>query len=219
MIRRAWAGRRYIWITACIVGYATLAHYSNSNPRGKNLGVVLAAAPPLALALAFAWRSSYRLAALLAGALAAFLLATYWRTAQSIYPRVYLLQDCGVYALLGFTFARTLLPGRTPLCTQWAIVVHGALPAQVARYTRSTTAAWALFFAVITLTSLVLFQFAPLTLWSAFVNFVTLPLVVLMFVGEYAVRRRTLPPAHRTGLLQSVRVYFNSSRYSAAQRQ
>jgi uncharacterized membrane protein len=97
--------------------------------------------------------------------------------------------------------------------------VHGPLPAQVARYTRNTTAAWALFFALITLVSLVLFQYTPLKVWSAFANFLTIPLVVLMFVGEYTVRRRILLPPHRTGLLDSVKVYFDSSRYAATSRQ
>ena len=218
MIRRAWAGRRYIWIAVFIVSYATLAHYTNSNPHAKSLGAVLAIAPPLALALGFAWRSAYRLLAIALGVLAALLLITHWHVAQRIFPQFYLLQECGVYALLGFTFARTLLPGQVPICTHWATLVHGPLPAQVARYTRNTTAAWALFFALITLVSLVLFQYAPLKVWSAFANFLTIPLVLLMFVGEYTVRRRILLPPHRTGLLDSVKVYFDSSRYAATSR-
>jgi uncharacterized membrane protein len=37
------------------------------------------------------------------------------------------------------------------------------------------------------------------------------PLIGLMFAGEYAVRRRTLPQVQRAGLLAAVRVYFASS--------
>ena len=189
---------------------------------GKPRGGARRSTTACAWARLAAWKSSYRLGAHPTAPSQRCCLATLlWRTAQSIFPQVYLLQDCGVYVLLGFTFARTLsCPAELPLyAVEGHSRLHGPLPPQVARYTRSTTAAWALFFALITLTSLILFQFAPLTVWSAFVNFFTLPLVVLMFVGEYAVRRRTLPPAHRTGLLESVRVYFNSSRYSAVQRQ
>jgi uncharacterized membrane protein len=90
--------------------------------------------------------------------------------------------------------------------------VHGPLPPLVARYTRKATAAWAVFFALIAAASLALYVFAPLRVWSAFSYFVTFPLVVLMFIGEYAVRRRVLPPLHRSGLLDSVLVYMNSSR-------
>jgi len=33
----------------------------------------------------------------------------------------------------------------------------------------------------------------------------------LMFIAEYAIRRRVLPPLHRSGLMETVRVYMNSS--------
>jgi uncharacterized membrane protein len=43
-----------------------------------------------------------------------------------------------------------------------------------------------------------------------FVNFIALPLVALMFVVEYAVRRRTLPETDRRGILATVRVFLSS---------
>jgi uncharacterized membrane protein len=210
--------RRRAGIAVLIAGYAIVAHYTNSNPQAKNLGAVMALAPPLALALGFTWRSSYRVLAIAVATLAAALLATYWRVVKANFALAYLFEDCGVYALLSFTFARTLLRARTPLCTHWAELVHGPLPPAVARYTRNTTAAWALFFALVTCASLALYQFATLRVWSVFSNFITLPLVVLMFIGEYAVRRRRLPAEHRTGLLESVRAYLNASRHPTTQR-
>jgi len=209
---RAPGAPRYGSLALLAIGYAILVHYTNSNANAKPLGVVLASAPPLALGLALAWRSSYRLPALALAALLAGLILSHWRILQSKYPLVYLLEDVGVYALLSVTFARSLVRPRVPLCTYWADLVHGPLPAAVARYTRKTTAAWAIFFVLIGATSLTLYQLASLPVWSAFSNFVALPLVVLMFLGEYAVRRRVLPPAHRTGLWASVRVYLDSSR-------
>jgi uncharacterized membrane protein len=45
-----------------------------------------------------------------------------------------------------------------------------------------------------------------------FVNFCALPLILLMFVAEYLVRRRVLPQAQRSGgLLATLRVYFADS--------
>lgn len=219
MITGGSASRRFAWLAVLIAGYATLAHYTNSNPRAKSLGAVMAIAPPLAVALGVAWRSAYRLPALLAAALVAVLLASQWRIIEGNFPLMYLCEECAVYALLSFTFARTLFDGRVPLCTYWANLVHGPLPAAVARYTRSATAAWALFFALITCASLALYQYAPLRVWSAFSNFFTIPLVVLMFIGEYAVRRKRLPAEHRAGLLESVRVYLDASRYPTTQGQ
>jgi uncharacterized membrane protein len=64
---------------------------------------------------------------------------------------------------------------------------------------------------LITAATLILFLFAPLRLWSLFANFCVLPLIGLMFVAEYAVRRRALPQVPRRGILAAVRVYFANS--------
>jgi uncharacterized membrane protein len=193
------------------MGYALLAHYSNSNPSAKPLGAVLAIAPPLALGFGLAWRSAFRPVALALAALAAALIYTHWQILESNYALVYLLEDVGFYALLSLSFAHSLARGRVPLCTYWADRVQGPLPAIVAHYTRKTTVAWSIFFALIAAASLALYLWSPLRVWSAFSKFLTLPLVALMFIGEYAVRRRVLPAPHRTGLLASVRVFLDSS--------
>jgi uncharacterized membrane protein len=213
------ATRRYAWYAVLVAGYAALAHYTNSNPQAKNFGAVVAIAPLLAVALGLAWRSPYRLLAFAVAGLAVALLAMYWRMVEGNFSLVYFLEECGVYALLGFTFARSLLPGRLPLCTRWADLLHGPLPPAVARYTRNTTAAWAVFFALMTCASLLLYQYAPLRVWSAFSNFISIPLVVLMFIGEYAVRRTRLPAEHHSGLWETVRVYLDSQRQPSTQGQ
>jgi uncharacterized membrane protein len=207
-----WPTQRYGWTVALVVAYAVLANYTNVTPSAKPLGALLAIAPPLALGVGLAWRSAYRLVALALAALAAVLVFSYWGILQSNFALLYLLEDIGFYGVLSVTFARSLIGARVPLCTYWADLVHGPLPAQVASYTRKTTAAWALFFALIGAASVALYVFAPLRVWSVFSYFVTFPLVVLMFVGEYAVRRSVLPPLHRSGLLDSVLVYLDSSR-------
>jgi uncharacterized membrane protein len=101
--------------------------------------------------------------------------------------------------------------GRVALCTQLADQVHGPLSPEELCYTRQVTAAWALFFCVVALVSLCLFAFAPLAIWSIFANFCVLPLIVLMFIGEFLVRRRLLPQVARRGILAAVRVYFAKS--------
>jgi uncharacterized membrane protein len=209
--RARWAAQRYGWPAALVVAYVILANYTNLNPAAKPLGALLAIIPPLALGVGLAWRSSYRLAAVAIAVLAAALIFSYWQVLESNFSLLYLLEDLGFYGLLSVTFARSLVGGRVPLCTYWADLVHGPLPALVVRYTRNATAAWALFFALIATASLTLYMYAPLRIWSAFSYFATFPLVILMFIGEYAVRRRVLPPLHRSGLIDSVRVYMDSS--------
>jgi uncharacterized membrane protein len=210
---------RYGWIVLLLGGYAALVHYSNAHPDTKPLGAVLAVAPLLALALGLAWRCAYRLAAVTLALPLGALVYSRWQTLESNYSLMYLLEDLALYGLLGITFARSLLRNHVPLCTYWATLVHGPLPPVVERYTRTVTAVWAVFFALIGATSAVLYAWAPLQVWSAFANFVTLPLIALMFLSEYLVRRKILPPSHQTGLLRSVRVFLDASRAARMVRQ
>jgi len=56
-----------------------------------------------------------------------------------------------------------------------------------------------------------LFFLASQTTWSIFVNFVTLPLVALMFIVEYLVRRRVLSNLPEGSVMDAVRAYRNDS--------
>ena len=99
---------------------------------------------------------------------------------------------------------------RCVLCTRFADRLHGPLTPAERRYTRQVTLAWTLLFVALMLTTLGLYLAAPLATWSLFVNFVTFPVIMAMFVVEFAVRRRVLPPADRGGILAAVRVYFTT---------
>ncbi|HXI47119.1 MAG TPA: hypothetical protein VNH39_00925 [Steroidobacteraceae bacterium] len=205
------SGCRRLQLAAVVVffiAYSVLSHYSNSNPRAQDLGAGLALAPMLTLGFVLLWRWSGALIALLAAAAAAFLLHHYWPLFTANFSVVYLIQQCGFYGILAFSFGRSLLGGRVPLCTQFADKLHGPLSALELRYTRSVTVAWVIFFVLNIAVSCVLFEFAPLRVWSLFVNFFSLPLILLMFVAEYAVRRRVLPQVQRNGLIATLRVYF-----------
>ena len=115
-------------------------------------------------AVLMAWRSSYRHLSVLLCVVALALIYRCWQFLTLHFAWVYLLQQVGAYGLLAFTFGRTLLEGRVPLCTQWAARVHGQLTEPVIRYTRQVTAAWTLFFALMVLTLIALFMLAPLRL-------------------------------------------------------
>jgi uncharacterized membrane protein len=164
--------------------------------------------PVLTVGLLLVWRWTHLWVALLGAAAAAVLLRHYWPVLEENFPVVYLLQEAGFYSLMAASFGVSLLGNRVALCTQLADKVHGPLTPQELRYTRRVTAAWALFFILITGATYGLFLFAPLRIWSLFANFCVLPLIGLMFVAEYAVRRRALPQVPRRGILAAVRVYF-----------
>jgi uncharacterized membrane protein len=122
----------------------------------------------------------------------------------------------GIYISLLVTFGLTLRPGHEALITTMARKrhgesrnihgegrnihgdCHGDIPPQLAEYTRRVTLAWCCFFAVQLSLSVTLFCFAPLVVWSFFVNILDIPLVALMFAAEYFVRLRCLddPPRH-----------------------
>jgi uncharacterized membrane protein len=93
-----------------------------------------------------------------------------------------------VYLVLLWGFGRTLRAGRQPLVTRLALHVHGTIPPEIELYTRRVTWAWSLFFAAMAATSLLLFLLEPLAVWSVFNSLMNLPLVVAMFMAEYAWR-------------------------------
>jgi uncharacterized membrane protein len=198
-------------IVVFLVAYAGLSHYGNSVARTHDLGVGLALGPVLAVGLVLVWRWTHIAVALLAAAAVGIVLRHYWPVLEKNFSLVYLLQEGGFYSLMAASFALSLLGRREALCTRLADKVHGPLTPQEVRYTRRVTAAWALFFILITAATLGLFVFAPLRIWSLFANFCVLPLIGLMFVAEYAVRRRALPQVPRRGILAAVRVYFANS--------
>jgi len=199
-------------VIAFVVAYAGLSHYSNSVAKTHDLGVGLALGPMLAVGLLLVWRWTHVGVALLAAAAVGLVLRHFWPVLEKNFSAVYLLQEGGFYSLMAASFGQSLLGRRVALCTQLADKVHGPLTPQEVRYTRRVTAAWALFFILITAASVGLFLFAPLRVWSLFANFCVLPLIGLMFVAEYAVRRHVLPQVPRRGILAAVRVYFAGSR-------
>jgi uncharacterized membrane protein len=211
--RNTQTGSRLQYAAACIAitVYAGLSHYSNAVAGGRDLGAALALAPISAVATILAWRAAPRAVATVLCVCLAGLIAALWPVLRQNYPLINLVQDSSVYGLLGFTFGRSLMPGRVALCTQLADKEHGPLSAHEVRYTRQVTAAWTVFFFVITAVSILLFVSAPLRIWSLFINFCVLPLVGAMFIAEYQVRRRILPDLERTGLLATLRVYLAAS--------
>ena len=60
--------------------------------------------------------------------------------------------------------------------------------------------------------------FAPIAVWSVFANLLTWPLVGLMFLAEYLVRCRVLPPEDRGGIFAAIGAYRENSQLRARQR-
>ena len=201
----------WLGIAAVLIGYPLLAHYTNESAQDGMLGAAVAIAPVVFIALALAWRSPRRL--LMLGALGLMCIALWaeWPALESHFGLVYWLQHVGMLLLLFITFGRTLIAGRQPLCARFAQALHAQVTPQHELYARQVTLAWTLFFIAMALASTLLFFLAPLGIWSVFANFLTLPLVALMFLGEYWVRRRVLPELRHAHILDAVRAFRNTA--------
>jgi uncharacterized membrane protein len=108
--------------------------------------------------------------------------------------------------LLAF-FAHSILPGREPIITGLIRRIRGTLPDEVVRYGRNLTVAWCVFFAAQLTGSLTLLLTAPIVVWSYFINVMNLPLVLGMFLAEYAyrlVRFRHLPRSRVTDMIRAI---------------
>lgn len=203
-------------IAGALVAYPILAYFVAAAPPPAGIGAVAFAAAPVIIVVALVgWRSRYRMITL---ALCAAVFALLWVYADAIGQHlglVYFIQNICTNAALGLIFGRSLLQGREPLCSHLAAMVRGPLQPPVARYTRQVTVAWTIFFAAMIVVSFLLFFIATIQVWSTFANLLTIPLVAVMFIAEYAVRKHVLPDLPRTHILEALRAYWNSAELSA----
>lgn len=113
----------------------------------------------------------------------------------------YFLQEAVMLWLLVAVFARSLLPGKTPLCSAVAVLSHPVMTPAVWRYTRGVTLAWALWIAGLWLVSASLFVVASAQAWAFFSMGVLPVLIAAFFVAEVLLGRRVfLPKADRSSL-------------------
>lgn len=203
---------RLIGFLALILGYALLANYTLQSKHYASIGALVALVPIFLICALLAFRAKRRLLMLGLLALSSPLFWLAWEYFKLHYDWVYWLVHESVQLLLLFTFARTLMPGQQPLCTQFATIVHGSLSPAHTIYARKVTVAWTLFFAAILLISNWLFFFYPTSVWSIFVNFMYLPLVTIMFVVEYMVRKWALPKEDQANIMEAVHAFMNRPR-------
>jgi uncharacterized membrane protein len=206
-------GLRAAIIAVGIIGYALLAHYSTATSAATelpSLGVAVALAPSLVIMLALAWRSTQRLLMALVCIGVSTLLWHFWDALEQNFNWLYFIQHAGTNLMLAAVFGTTLAGGKKPLCTGLAEAVHGPLAVEVVRYTRQVTLAWTLFFLAISLISTLLFMFAPIEFWSIFANFLSFPLILLMFAAEYLVRLRVLPNLENHSIVDGMLAYWKT---------
>lgn len=199
-------------IVAATILYSLFAHRLTASDDRSELAYAFALASLFLVAVCLV--ISHRRRWLFIGmALAAGLVAWSLRHRLVWDPRwIYLLQHVGANVGLALLFGLSLRSARGSLVTRMAVAIQGELPDEVARYTRQVTWAWTVFFVLMAVVSIGLFWLADMSTWSVFINFLTLPLVALMFVVEYSVRRVVLPNMEHKGILAGVRAYAQLGR-------
>lgn len=202
---------RGLLLAALLICYAALMHHVNASGQASLLGAVLAVLPVLAIGLAMVRNADLRIAGIVLLVLTSAIAWQLWPQIARHSGFIFWVQDICLMLLLMLTFGRTLLPGRKPLCVHFAEMMHGQIPAEHTHYARRVTIAWTLFFAVMAIVSSLLYFFAPLAAWSVFAYFLTLPLVALMFVVEYMLRRRVLVDVPDSSIFDAMRAYLDKS--------
>lgn len=156
--------------------------------------------------------SRHRLAGLLLTALALVAIFRYWAWLQAHVDIVYLIQHAGSHAILAVWFGGSLIAARRgtgqALVTGLATRLQGPLPAPMLHYTAQVTVLWTTYFVLMTLASCAVFAFGTLQAWSILANLVTLPLIVALFIIEYAVRLRLHPDFEHVSILDGVRAFM-----------
>jgi len=208
---------RIVAIALALIAYAFVAHYaSNLSPAEAVHSAVIATLPFAAIAVLLCWRARHRYLWLF---FCASLATLVWRNIDFIAAHlvwIYFIQHAAANAMMALVFGRSLVGDRVPLCSRIAALVHGGLEPTIARYTRQVTVAWTMFFVLNAAVSILLFAYAPVTLWSVFVNVLPVPLAVLMFTAEYCVRLRRLPDFKHASILDGIRLYRRAAAHPTA---
>jgi len=207
-----WAATVLLIATGVAYQYLVYAAAHGAAPVWLRLGLK---ALPLAL---LAWwvvaRARHKAAGL------ALLLAAgavlYWLDGVGLGAAAYGIPHAAIYLSLAWLFGHTLASGREPLITTLARRVHGALAPAMLAYTRHVTLSWTVFCLAQVATSMLLFRYASLDLWSLFITALNVPLLALMFVGEYLYRIWRYPQHPQASIVQAIRAFAEHKQPVAA---
>jgi len=207
---------RIVAIVLAGVAYVAASHWLMIQTQGSAWNVVAVLTPMLLAVAIGAWRSGHLWVAASASLVLAALCVQAVLGVKIPEHALYLAQHAGINLFLALFFASTLRAGHTALITTLARRVHGGhLVPAMAVYTRNLTRAWAIFFLVTVLLSLVLYVLASFEAWAFFANWLTPLSVALMFGGEYLIRYRLHPEFERSSIADAVRAYMQGPKAPA----
>jgi uncharacterized membrane protein len=217
------SGKKFLLVVLIIAGYVFLSHAALASHTADSIWRQLALFMLLSsITVLSCWAIATLLAYARIGVVARRILTTlagasivcagllYWPVLLARLDWIYLIEHAVTNGAMCWFFAHTLFGERTPIITTLARAIHPDLPEKVVHYTRQVTIAWATFFAVQIMVSLLIFNLGSIKAWSFFANILNWPLVVLMFVVEYSFRRRVDPDFQHATIKQSIDAYLNN---------
>ncbi|QFX94808.1 membrane protein [Acidithiobacillus thiooxidans ATCC 19377] len=211
---KAYLGMAFIVLIFFV--YQILAYRGVSSTHPGAFLVVVSYLPIIVLILIMLWKTKYRNIGFVAIAAGFFALWYYQATLVNYLSWTYMVQRSCIFALSAFAFGITLLPGRIPMISRIAELVHGPLNVKVAQYTRQVTIAWTSLFGFMTFLPLIVFEFSPHPLFFLMTNAITMGLLVSMMFAEYTVRCRIIPVGERAGMVEALHAFFLYSDADAA---
>lgn len=206
------AGKVLLCLVFCITPF--IVHFSLETGHGRAVAAAMSGVDITVMGTIFALKVSEKWRAATGAVIVLSLLglAIWWRDSQQDFLVTSGIPHAAIYVGLLILFGRSLAPNRQALITSVAMTIYKrGLPPEIAEYTRSVTIAWCVFFVLQLLVSLLLFVFAPVQVWSLFVNILNLPLLGLMFGCEYAYRRWRLPNRPQSSLSGVAHAFMQSA--------
>lgn len=205
------SGTGKVLVALTCIAYQYLLHLNFGSAQSDPARLALLCLPFVGAACWIVTRSRNKLlwlAILLASGAAVYLLEQREKLGLTIVSG---LPHAAAYLFLLWHFGRTLARGREPIITRFARRVHGSLQAEMERFTRNLTIAWCVFFAVQLAASAVLLAFAFTEAWSLFINVLNLPLLGLMFAGQWAYGAVRHPDHPRASIGQAIDAFVQDA--------
>lgn len=203
---------RYVVVGAASFAYVIASQWLMTRTPPSPWSAVALMAPMLGVAAVETWRSRQRAWSLLAAAALVALTLQAVRGRGPPPERLYLTEHVAIHVFLAISFGLTLRPGAWPLISRLAHRVHDGLTPAMERYTRKLTAAWTIYFGAMAALSIGLYAAAPFAVWAMFANLLTPAAMMMMFVGEYLMRKRLHPEFEKATLHDMIRAYAQSRR-------
>ncbi|NDU87896.1 MAG: hypothetical protein G3I09_06945 [Ferrovum sp.] len=205
---------RQIFFASTAALYLGISYLASTATQPPALAILVGLAPFGITALVASWKAKAKFPLLLLCAVCILTLALNLENLRNHVAWLYFIQHAGTMIFLGITFGSTLGNGHaSALCSRIAsFIMPKTLGPEYLFYTWKVTLAWTIYFWICAATSIVLFFFSSIDIWSVFADLVTPLTLGAMFLGEHFIRTHCMPDAPHISILAIIHAYREYSR-------